>query len=104
MIGTAHLLQSRTDEAIVWLEKARSAAPARPFDHLALAAAYGLSDDLDRAAAEVSAARRLRGEGSFSSIAEMKASRWQRSLSPRSRALFEATFLAGLRNAGMPEK
>jgi TolB-like protein/Tfp pilus assembly protein PilF len=30
MIGLTHLLQSRTDEAIVWLEKARSASPARP--------------------------------------------------------------------------
>jgi len=28
LIGTVHLLQSRTDEAIVWLEKARSAVPA----------------------------------------------------------------------------
>jgi TolB-like protein len=30
LIGTVHLLQSRTDEAIVWLEKARSAMPASP--------------------------------------------------------------------------
>ena len=29
-IGTVHLLQSRIDEAIVWLEKARSANPALP--------------------------------------------------------------------------
>ena len=104
LIGTVHLLQSRTDEAIVWLEKARSAAPARPFDHLHLAAAYGLSGDLDRAAAELSAARRLRREGSFSSIAEMKASGWLRSLSSRTRALFEATYFTGLRKAGMPEE
>jgi tetratricopeptide (TPR) repeat protein len=31
LIGTVHLLQSRTDEAIVWLEKARSAMRAAPF-------------------------------------------------------------------------
>jgi tetratricopeptide (TPR) repeat protein len=29
-IGLVHLVQSRTDEAIVWLEKARSAIPAHP--------------------------------------------------------------------------
>ena len=29
-IGCAHLLQSRTDEAIVWCEKARNATPAHP--------------------------------------------------------------------------
>jgi tetratricopeptide (TPR) repeat protein len=30
-IGMVHLLHSRTDEAIVWLEKGRSAGPAKPF-------------------------------------------------------------------------
>ena len=29
-IGRVHLLQSRTDEAILWFEKARNAAPAQP--------------------------------------------------------------------------
>ena len=29
-LGAVHLLQSRTDEAILWLEKARSATPAHP--------------------------------------------------------------------------
>jgi hypothetical protein len=29
-MGVVHLLQSRTDEAIVWLEKARSASPEKP--------------------------------------------------------------------------
>jgi TolB-like protein len=42
LIGTVHLLQSRPDEAIVWLEKARSAAPSKPLNHLPLAAAYAL--------------------------------------------------------------
>jgi adenylate cyclase len=104
LIGTVHLLQSRTDEAIVWLEKARSAAPAKPFNHSSLAAAYALSGDLERAATELAEARRLIGEGSFSSIAKMKASGLWRSLSPKTRALFEATELAGLRKAGMPEE
>jgi tetratricopeptide (TPR) repeat protein len=37
LIGTVHQLQSRTDEAIVWLEKGRSAMPAAPFHHSHLA-------------------------------------------------------------------
>jgi tetratricopeptide (TPR) repeat protein len=103
LIGTVHLLQSRTDEAIVWLEKARSAVPVVPIAHSNLAAAYALSGDLDRAADELAKARRLRGEGFFSSIAKMKLGVW-RSLSPQTRALFEATYYAGLRKAGMPEE
>jgi tetratricopeptide (TPR) repeat protein len=103
-IGMVHLLQSRTEEAIGWLEKARSAAPAKPFNHLPLAAAYGLSGDVDRAATELAEARRLRGKGSFSSIARMKAGGLWGSLSPKIRTLFEATYVAGLRKAGMPEE
>jgi TolB-like protein len=41
-MGLAYLLLSRNDEAIVWLEKGRSAIPARPFTRCTLAAAYGL--------------------------------------------------------------
>jgi len=103
-IGMVHLLQSRTEEAIGWLEKARSAAPAKPFNHLPLAAAYGLSGDVDRAATELAEARRLRGKGSFSSIARMKAGGLWGSLSPKIRTLFEATYVAGLRKAGIPEE
>jgi tetratricopeptide (TPR) repeat protein len=103
-IGIVHLLRSRTDEAIVWLEKGRSAGPAKPFNHFHLAAAYALGGDLDRAATELAEARRLRGGGAFSSIAKIKASGLWRSLSPKTRALFEATELAGLRKAGMPEE
>ena len=102
-IGMVHLLQSRTDEAIVWFEKARRASPAKPFDHLHLAAAYGLSGDLDRAVAALAEARRLRGEGSFLSIARMKGGGWG-SGSSKTRAVFEATYFAGLRKAGVPEE
>jgi adenylate cyclase len=104
LIGTVHLLQSRTDQAIVWLEKARSVAPAKPFNRIELAAAYALNGELERAAAELAEARRLRGEGSFSSIAKMKAGGLWKSLSPKTRVLIEATELAGLRKAGMPEE
>jgi adenylate cyclase len=104
LIGTVHLLQSRTDQAIVWLEKARIDAPSKPFNHLHLAAAYALAGDLDHAAAELAEARRLSSQGSFSSIGKIKASRFWRSLSPKTRALYDATYIAGLRKAGMPEE
>jgi adenylate cyclase len=100
-IGLVHLLQSRTDEAILWLEKARNATPAHPPIRAALASAYGLNGETDRAATELAEARRLRGEGSFLSIARMRAGYWG---VPKIRALYEATLFAGLRKAGMPEE
>jgi adenylate cyclase len=102
LIGTVHLLQSRTDEAIIWLEKARSANPAAPFVHAHLASAYALKGESERAAGELAEARRLSGGDLFSSIAHLKASR--RWAEPKTRALFEATYFAGLRKAGMPEE
>src|SRR6185295_4195320 len=72
-VGHVHLLQSRTNEAIAWLEKARSANPAHPSPHIYLASAYGLKGEIERAAAELAEARKLRGEGSFSSIVGMRA-------------------------------
>ena len=44
-IGRVHLLQSRTDEAILWLEKARSAIPAPPAVHAYCASASLLSKE-----------------------------------------------------------
>jgi adenylate cyclase len=41
-IGTIHLLQSRNEEAILWLEKSRSANAAAPSSHAWLASAYAL--------------------------------------------------------------
>jgi hypothetical protein len=60
LIGTVLLLQSRTDEAIVWFEKGRSAMPTVPFHHSWLASAYALKDETERAAAELAEARRNR--------------------------------------------
>ena len=98
-LGEAHLLQSRADEAILWLEKARSANPAMPFFHAFLASAYGLTGETERAAAELAEARRLRGEGYYSSIAGLT----EFDRAPKIRALVEATYVAGLRKAGLPE-
>jgi adenylate cyclase len=101
MIGEVHLLQSRTEEAIVWLEKARIGNPGSPWPHVWLASAYGLKGDLGRAAAELAEARRLLGGRAYSSIAAMRTGKWG---VPSIRALHEATFFAGLRKAGVPEE
>jgi tetratricopeptide (TPR) repeat protein len=101
LIGTVHLLQSRTDEAVVWLEKGRSAMPAVPSFHGRLAAAYALRGETERAASELAEARRLGRERSYSSIARMRAGYWG---VPKIRALYEATYFAGLRKAGVPEE
>jgi adenylate cyclase len=101
-IGEAHLLQARTDDAILWLEKARGAMPGDPATHAWLASAYALKGETERAATELAEARRLAGEGSYSSIARLNASR--RSDVPTVRALFEATYYAGLRKAGVSEE
>jgi adenylate cyclase len=102
LIGTVHLLRSRTDEAIVWLEKARSANLVAPGFRARLAAAYALRSETERAAAELADARRLSSDDRFSSIARLKAI--TNFGAPKTRASFEATFLAGLRKAGMPEE
>jgi tetratricopeptide (TPR) repeat protein len=99
-IGIAHLLQSHIDEAIAWCEKARNANPARFYPH-ALASAYGLKGDTERAAAELAEARRLDWGDRYSSIARLKAGRYFGV--PNIRALFEATDFVGLRKAGVPE-
>jgi TolB-like protein/DNA-binding winged helix-turn-helix (wHTH) protein len=102
LIGTVHFLQSRTDEAIVWLEVARSAMPSVPIVRSGLASAYALKGETERAAAELAEARRLDGGDLFKSIARVKAG-WGRGV-PKIGALFEATYFAGLRKAGMPEE
>jgi len=103
-IGTVHLLQSGTDEAIVWLEKGRSAMPAVPFPRSRLAAAYAIRGEPERAAAELAEARRLDGGDLFSSIAHLKAYHGAWLGVPKTRALYETTYFAGLRKAGMPEE
>jgi hypothetical protein len=105
VIGLTHLLQSRTEDAIVWLEKARTASPARPFIRGHLAAAYGIKGESERAAVELAEARRLsRNPNPYSSIARIKAGADFSFGVPKIRAMYEATFLAGLAKAGVPEE
>jgi TolB-like protein/Flp pilus assembly protein TadD len=105
-IGEAHLLLAHTDEAVVWFEKAAGAIPGYGVPHAWLASAYALKGETERAASELAEARRLTSR--YSSIARVKAAGtlggpgyWG---VPKVRALFEATYFAGLRKAGMPEE
>ena len=101
-IGSGHLLQSRTDEATIWYEKARNATPAHPEFRTFLASVYALKGESERAAAELAEARRLVGDDRYSSIAQFRAiSFWG---APKVRDLIEITYFAGLRKAGVPEE
>ena len=77
---------------------------AEPFHCSRLASAYALRGESERAAAELAAARRLDGGNLFSSIAVLKAFPGPWVGAAKTRALFEATYFAGLRKAGMPEQ
>ena len=101
-IGFVHLLQSRTDEAIAWLEKARRADPRIAPPHYFLAGAYGLKGELDRAKAELAEAEKLTGSDRYSTITRVRANGDLNTPAVRDR--FENVFLAGLRKAGMPEE
>ena len=101
IIGTARLLQSRIDEAVTWLEKARNARPSTPVAGSRLAAAYALKGEPERAAAELAEARRLAAGDLFASIARVRAGgNWA---TPKTLRLFEPWF-TGLRLAGVPEE
>ena len=74
----------------------------RSFPHASLASAYALNGEAERAVTELAEARRLSGDGRYSSIAGLIAlgTQW----GPKIRPLVEATYWAGLRKAGMPEE
>jgi TolB-like protein/Flp pilus assembly protein TadD len=102
LIGTVHLLQSRVDEAIRWFERARRTAPAAPVFRSRLAAAYAIRGETERAVAELAKARELSVDGRYSSIARLRAAgHWG---GPKTSALFEVTYFAGLCKAGVPEE
>jgi TolB-like protein len=101
-IGIAHLVQWRLDEAIAWLEKARSAIPSRPWTRSSLAVAYAHHGETARAAAEIAEAHRLSPDGRYSSIARLKQVGYLGV--PKVRTLFEQIYLDGYRKAGVPEE
>ena len=71
-IGNAHLLRSHTDEAVIWLEKARNHTPAHPTISGDLASAYALNGQTERATAELAEARMVSPDDRYSSIARLK--------------------------------
>ena len=82
-----------------------SVVPQLAFVHMLLASAYGLKGETERGAAELAEARRLRSDDRPSSIASVKAlPGGYLALAPKIRALLDATYIAGLRKAGMPEE
>jgi tetratricopeptide (TPR) repeat protein len=100
-IGMVHLLQSRVDEAIGWLERARDANPGLAGPRGWLLSGYALRGDVARAGLELVEARRLSRDNRYASVAAYKAA--QRFGSPAFDALAEETFFAGLRKGGVPE-
>jgi tetratricopeptide (TPR) repeat protein len=107
-IGSVHLLQSHIGDAVLWLEKARSANPRLSALRAMLASAYALKNEPERAAAELAEARKLSGDDRYSSMARLKTAGYSGSHNywgvPEVRALFEATYFVGLRKAGVPEE
>jgi len=100
-IGMVHLLQSRLDDAIQWLEKARITNPTLPGPHAWLASAFALQGDDQRAAASLAEARRLSPDQRYTSIERFEAIQFLGS--EKTRAIFRETYLVGLRKAGVPE-
>jgi len=64
--------------------------------------ARGLKGDIERAAAEFAEARRLVADDRYASITRLRAV--EPTGVPKLRALFEATYFAGLRKIGLPEE
>jgi tetratricopeptide (TPR) repeat protein len=102
-IGLVHLVQSRIEEAILWLEKARSANAGLTFVHAWLAAGHALNGDTGRAATELAEARRLSADDRYLSLTGARKAFVDFAV-PKISALFEATYFAGLRKAGVPDE
>ena len=100
-IGRVHLVQSRINEAVHWLEKAVRANADHPLIHAHLASAYALSGDITGAASELAEARRLSRDNRYASINRLSATGYFGIAMVRT--LFENTYFVGLRKAGMPE-
>lgn len=99
-IGLVHLYQSRSKEAIGWLERACRENSKDLLAHWTLAAAYGYSGDRDKAALALAEARKLDLNDRHTTIERVRTN-WV-AIKPDTR--FESIFLAGLRNAGLREK
>jgi TolB-like protein/Tfp pilus assembly protein PilF len=101
-IGLIRLLQSRTDEAIPWFEKARVMIPTFPPVYSFLASALALRGETERAVAELAETYRLSGKRWVSTLADMRVTGYWGP--PKMRALYENVYFAGLRKLGVPEE
>ena len=101
-IGFVHLLQSRIDDAIAWLEKGRSVQPRAPNAHWFLAAAYGPKGERELARAELAEALKLTGSDKYSSVARTRAN--GDLYTPALRDRWETVYFPGIRAAGLPEE
>lgn len=102
-IGMVHLLQGRMQDAILWLDKARSAYAQQNrepvYVYAWLASAHALSGDIERAQGELQAAW---NRGFRRNLATLRRDDWY--ANPKVRALAEASYFVGLRKAGLPEE
>jgi len=100
--GVIRLLQSRTEEAITWFQRARVTIPTFPLVYSFLASAYALNGEPERGAALLAETYRLSGKVWVSTIADMKVTGYWGP--PKTLALFENIYFAGLRKLGVPEE
>lgn len=98
-LGVMYLLNSRIDEAIPALERARNENARLAFVHAYLAAAYALTGQQERAHAALAEAQQL--SSAYANLASIEKSAWY--ADPKIRALAQETYFAGLRKAGLPE-
>ena len=102
-IGMAHLLQGQSQDAVAWLEKARTAYAQQNrepvYVNAWLASAHALNGDSGRARVELEAAW---NRGFRRNLAALRSDDWY--ANPKVRALAEATYFAGLSKAGMAEE
>jgi predicted Zn-dependent protease len=100
--GVIRLLQSRTDEAIAWFERARGTIPTFPLVYSFLGSAYALNGEPERGSALLAETYRLSGKVWVSTIADMKVTGYWGP--PKVRRLFETIYFAGLRQLGVVEE
>jgi tetratricopeptide (TPR) repeat protein len=101
-IGLINMLQSRTEQAIRWFERARGTIATFPLVHSFLGCAYALNGEVERGAARLAETYRLSGTRWVSTIADMRVTGYWGP--PRLRALLESIYFSGLRKLGVPEE
>ncbi len=98
-LGSCHLLLGDIDNCIDCCRKARLENPHLYYVHLTLASALGLKGQLDEAKDALRAVIGIKPEiDSLSGVRKL----FLRQFSPRAVELYENTFIAGLRRAGLP--